>query len=168
MLTKKQRLEQYGITTDGQILGAISRCCDILGNGKNKAAKVFIEKICRHESHFGTYPDSSKKYGEGLSQFDKISFDDVVARTKDKHIKTVLKYYGFNIKEMDYEELRHNLSLQIVMTRLKLKLIPDVFPVDDDGQWEYYKKYWNTESGKATREKWDKDTVGKCYFSVGE
>ena len=166
-MKKNERLNTYGCSSDTQILNSISRCCDILGNGKHNASKLLMEKTISHESHLGNYPDKSLTYGEGVSQFDEKTFYDIVDRTKKEHKNIVLKYYGFDIDQIKYSELRYNLELQIVMTRLKYKKVTAPIPISDDEQYEYYKEYWNSDLGKANRVKWDNDTKD-CYFSVGD
>lgn len=174
MLTKKQRLEQYGIEDDIQILSGIIKACSIFGNGKNNNAKINIEKLIRHESHFGNITDHSEEYGEGLCQFDKKTFMWVISKLKEDNYKEdrllFIKHYGFDIKYCVYEELRNNSDLSIALCRLRYKFVPAVFPSDDLGMYDYYKKWWNGEGengGAATREKWDNDTKD-CYFKSGE
>ena len=169
MLTKKQRLEQYGITSDEQVLAMIERACDIFGNGANNTAKINIEKLVRHESHLGNYKDDSKEYGEGLSQFDRPTFDWVIEKLQSNKYyderELFKKYYGFPLAMVQYDDLRHLPDVAIALTRLRYKFVPSVFPSDELGMYEYYKEFWNG-GGAATREKWDRDTKD-CFFKVG-
>ena len=52
--------------------------------------------------------------------------------------------------------LETNLSAMIGFVRLHYRRIPKPLPKmsDLDSQWLYYKKYYNTEQGKATHEHW--------------
>ena len=68
MLNKNERLNQYGITSDIQVLVGIEWVCDVFGNGSNNNAKLLLEKTIRHESKLGNYKDSSKEYGESVAQ----------------------------------------------------------------------------------------------------
>ena len=50
--------------------------------------------------------------------------------------------------------LETNLSIMISMVRLHYRRVPKPLPRTLDEQWLYYKKYYNTEQGKATHEHW--------------
>ena len=50
--------------------------------------------------------------------------------------------------------LETNLSIMICMVRLHYRRVPKPLPKTLDEQWLYYKKYYNTEQGKATHEHW--------------
>jgi len=171
-MTKNEKLKTYGFTEKSQILSSIERCCDIFGNGSTNAAKVMIEKTIKHETHFGEFPDKHRKTGEGLSQFDEPTFDWVIKKlTTDTDykddIELLYKYYGIDIFNVTYQNLRFNLDLQSFLTRMKYKFVPSAFPIDDLGQYEYYKKHWNSSKGDATYEKWVQDTKN-CFFKVGD
>lgn len=172
-MTKEKRLEQYGITSDKQITGMIDRVCDIFGNGKHNNAKVNIEKLIRHESHFGNITDYSKEHGEGLTQIDRKTFYWILnkintGRKYRNDLELFNKYYGFHLNSTNtrYEDLRYLPDVSIVLCRLRYKFVPELFPNDDDGMYEYYKKWWNG-NGDASREKWDNDTK-ECHFKVGD
>lgn len=55
-----------------------------------------------------------------------------------------------------------NFSFMVLSCRYFYMEIPDALPhrQDFEGMWRYYKKYWNTEKGKATKahffKMWDK------------
>jgi len=146
MLTKKQRLEQYGISSDMQVLGMIERVCDIFGNGSSNAAKINIEKLIRHESHFGNIKDHSKEHGESICQIDEPTFDWIIDKCindydyKDE-CTLFQKYYYMNLEDIDYEHIRYLPEISIVLCRLRYKFVPEAFPIDDDGMWYYYKTH---------------------------
>ena len=50
--------------------------------------------------------------------------------------------------------LETNLSIMNSMVRLHYRRVPKPLPRTLDEQWLYYKKYYNTEQGKATHEHW--------------
>lgn len=169
-MTKQNRLKQYGITSDIQIIGMIDRVCDIFGNGKNNNAKVNIEKLIRHESHFGNITDYSGDYGEGLSQIDEGTFEWIMEKLNSvsysDEYTLFQNHYGFNFTDIGYEDLRIMPEVAIALTRLRYKFVPDLFPSDNIEQFDYYKKHWNG-GGAATLEKWNKDTKN-CYFKSGD
>ena len=173
-LSKIERLEYYGITSDNQILGMIERVCDIFGNGVNNAAKIFIEKISRHESHLCDIKDHSENYGEGPTQLDRETFTWILEKLDtSRYVDEVLlfeQYYFSDIKKLRYKDLRSRPDVSLAITRLRLKFIPEPFPIDDEGMWNMYETYWNGKGengGAATREKWDRDTKD-CFFKVGD
>ena len=50
--------------------------------------------------------------------------------------------------------LETNLAAMIAFCRLHYRRVPKKLPKTLDEQWLYYKKYYNTEQGKATHEHW--------------
>ncbi len=50
--------------------------------------------------------------------------------------------------------LETNLAAMIAFCRLHYRRVPKKLPKTLDEQWLYYKKYYNTEQGKATNEHW--------------
>ena len=50
--------------------------------------------------------------------------------------------------------LETNLAAMIAFCRLHYRRVPKALPKTLDEQWLYYKKYYNTEQGKATHEHW--------------
>ena len=54
------------------------------------------------------------------------------------------------------EQLATNLSYATAVARLQYYRHPEALPLEGSlhGLWMYYKKYWNSFSGKATEEKW--------------
>ena len=50
--------------------------------------------------------------------------------------------------------LETNLAAMIAFCRLHYRRVPKTLPKTLDEQWLYYKKYYNTEQGKATHEHW--------------
>ena len=50
--------------------------------------------------------------------------------------------------------LETNIAAMIAFCRLHYRRVPKALPKTLDEQWLYYKKYYNTEQGKATHEHW--------------
>tara|TARA_R110000851_G_scaffold105565_5_gene224057 strand:- start:177 stop:689 length:513 start_codon:yes stop_codon:yes gene_type:complete len=166
MLNKEERLSQYGITSDMQVLSGIQWVCDVFGKDLNNNAKLLLEKTIKHESKLGNYKDSSKEYGESVAQIDKRTFDWITDKLKkDNYLETrnlFNKHFGFPLSTLVYEDLRTIQNIGIFLCRMRYKFVPEAIPSDSLGQYEYYKKWWNG-NGAATLEKWDKDTKN-CYF----
>lgn len=170
-INKDERLQTYGFKEDIEIFGTISLVCSVLGNGSKQNADLNLEKIARTESHLGNYKDDEEEYGESPFQFDRLTFHDTIRRTKEEDKKIVFKYFSIILDEIEYEDLRFNLLASTILARLKYKLVPLVFPNNDDldGQYDYYKTYWNgkdtedEKGGKSTKEHF-LDLTKDCYF----
>jgi len=152
-MLNSNRFKYYGVLDgelgDYQIKVDIALVCGLLGNGSNDNADTLIQMTINSESQNGYAIDHSKNYGEGLGQFDRIAFDDVKARARQKH-KDILKLLIIDVDNARYEDLRKSARLQIAFIRLKYLLIPQAVPTNFNDLYAYYKKYYNTENGKAT------------------
>lgn len=168
----------YGKLSDINTLKNIKLICDLLGYGKNKVAhKLIIETLCS-ETVFGYYKDTDKydTSGIGIGQFDSIGFEDTKKRSiKNETIYNLLKQYGIDLNLIDLEHLRYNVFLSVLFIRLKYRLIKDEIPLDLNERYYYYKKYYNSLSGKANKEgfifklelfykNWVNDFDFGCYF----
>lgn len=146
-------LKYYGVPVIGKdqiIDGLIYYVCGVLGNGKNNNAYIMIRETIMSETLYAEAKDYSIEYGEGLGQFDKIAFEDVRKRANLKHKKIIKECTNLDIEECNYEDLRKNPLLSVVFIRLKYLLIPETIPLNAIDRYNYYKKYYNTLSGKAT------------------
>ena len=166
MLNKRERLDQYGITSDMQVLAGIQWVCDVFGNGLNNNAKLLLERTIRHESKLGNYKDSSKGWGEGTSQIDLETFkwmQDKLGEVNYLETRQLFhKHFGFPLSSLLYEDLRTIANTGIFLCRMRYRFVPAVIPNGSLGQYQYYKKWWNG-SGAATLEKWNNDTKD-CFF----
>jgi len=152
-MLQSQRFKDYGVLTgtlgDYQIKVDIALVCGLLGNGANNNADKLIQETINSESQNGNYPDSTKTFGEGLGQFDKIAFYDVKQRARQSH-KKLLNLILVDVDNAKYEDLRKSARLAVAFIRLKYLLIPEAIPKHFNERYAYYKKYYNTELGKAT------------------
>ena len=166
MLNKEERLSQYGITSDMQVLAGTEWVCDVFGNGSNNNAKILLEKTIRHESKLGNYKDSSEEWGEGTGQIDKLTLiwmKDKLSEGNYLETRNLFnKHFGFPLNTLEYEDLRRVQNVGTFLCRMRYKFVTDTIPIDNLGQYEYYKKWWNG-NGAATLEKWNNDTQN-CYF----
>ena len=149
---KSNSFRFYGVPPIGKdifIKQIINYVCFILGNGGNNNADLLIGETIKSETQNATAEDYSSDYGEGLGQFDKVAFDDVISRVKSKKEK-VLKYFLIDLDKVKYEDLRNSPVLSVVLIRLKYLLVPSEIPLDVKERYEYYKKWYNSIKGKAT------------------
>ena len=114
------------------------------GANQNNLSK-FLFEICAVESDFGNAIDRTLNSGEGLTQFDKVTYNEL----RDDAIKN--KWIVYNIANTEYNALRTNPKLQIFMARYFIyRRIPVSIPADLAGRAKQWKKYYNTHLGAGT------------------
>lgn len=138
-------LKLYGNET---LEGMAYRIVTVLGECQEHI-DILVETACA-ETAAGTLKDPTRYAGMGLTQFDKIPFQDVVRRTRESNKAAVFEHFGVDLDDVHWEELRHNPMLALIMTRLKYKLIPAPIPKSLEGRAAYWKEHYNTEAGKGT------------------
>lgn len=163
MITKdSKRFKSYGvlngISGDMQLKVYIALITKILGNGKNKVVDLFIQEIINAETQNGYFPDNALEYGEGIGQFDRIAFDDVKTRTRSRN-KKKLKFIGIDVDNARYEDLRGNALLSIAFMRLKLLLVTAQIPIGKTERFKYYKRWYNSSTGKSNIAHWNNSQI---------
>lgn len=146
----KMRL-YYGLINENQIEELTILVCNCLGYGKNNSADKLIMETIASETQYGTYEDKTKYVAQGLCQFDKMPFEDVVNRTSKKNKIKLYDCFGIHLSFISWEDLRYNPLLSIIMCRLKYLLIREEIPPDRESRYDYYKKWYNSYDGKATK-----------------
>lgn len=137
----------YGINGgNNEILQIIAEITNNYNFGANKNnLSKFLFEICAVESDFGWAKDYTTNSGEGLTQFDKPTYNEL----RQSAIWSGLKPY--NLETTEYNSLRKNPKLQIFMARYFLyKRIPQAIPADIAGRAKQWKKYYNTHFGAGT------------------
>lgn len=137
----------YGVTGgNNEILDIIAEVTNRYNFGANKNnLSKFLFEICAVESDFGDARDYTTLSGEGLTQFDKATYNEM------KQSAIASGYKPYNIENTEYNALRKNPRLQIFMTRYFLyKRIPQAIPADIAGRAKQWKKYYNTHLGAGT------------------
>jgi len=124
--------------------------CDVLGHSSTGCAVKLLLETAAQETKLGGYRDETAyAAGSGLCQFDRIAFEDVQRRVRDVHAHRVLVAFGINVRAVKYRELEHNPFLSLIFCRLFYLLIPEAVPVTLQARAEYWKRYYNTASGKG-------------------
>jgi len=83
-----------------------------------------------------------------------LSYRPDMMKTIARAICVKLSYF-INPQEDEWAWiLETNLAAMIAFCRLHYRRVPKKLPKTLDEQWLYYKKYYNTEQGKATHEHW--------------
>lgn len=152
--------KHYGlIGGDIQIMSDILLACTIINaSNVNEASKLLADTIAV-ESMNGKAIDYSTQYGEGLTQFDKGTFEYIKEYFKDSKYNNMhqrIKNFLFiDIRSANYEDLRKRPLLSIIYARLLYFTINEPLPTGDVfARYEYYKKYYNSVLGKTTLTKY--------------
>ena len=141
----------YGVESIGQVKKDTVRVCNALGGGLN-VQKQMLETACT-ETKLGTYPDSHpEKMGVGLCQHDEINIDDLHLNGEPRHFKIVKEVFGYDIPKVLLKDLSEDPLLSLICCRLSYKRIPARIPSMLVERAVYWKRYYNTESGKGTVE----------------
>ena len=141
----------YGVINLKRIDEDAQMICDCIGHGLYETAKEMIIETAIAETGLGQIEDKTAGAGMGITQFDKLPFDDLKKRSltyKDK----ILKDLGVDITLVEWEHLRYNSFLSLLFCRLLYKPFSEEIPKDKLGRASYWKKYYNTKLGKGTIE----------------
>ena len=149
----------YGVVVgDIQIQGYIKIACNVINPSNAKDSELLLAELIAVESNNGNAVDFSPNYGEGLTQFDRSTFDYVkkhFSQTKYYDLMQKIKTYCLvDLQNSEYEDLRKSPMLSVVMARLRFYMLPNSIPDTKLGRWEMYKKYFNSELGATTKEKY--------------
>lgn len=134
----------YGLTNENQLKEIAILVCNCLGHGSNNTAVELLIETCGAETKFGQYEDPTKFAGQGLCQFDKLPFKDVLDRTSRNNKLKIYNTFGVHLDYIQWECLRYNPLLSLIMCRLKYILIREAIPPDIQGRAIYWKKYYNS------------------------
>ena len=155
----KNEFKYYGLLFgENQIKAFITLACKVISPGTEKEASLLLAETIAVESDNGKAKDYSASYGEGLTQFDKGTFDYIQSYyslskfdTLTNKIKALLLV---DVKNSDYTDLRKSPMLSIIFARLLYLKVPAKIPNTKFGRWEYYKKYFNSSLGATTQAKY--------------
>lgn len=122
----------------------------------SQAAEDLLIGTAAQESCVGTYITQIKGPAKGIFQMEPATEKDLweyIVR-KDLHylVGTVSGVFGPNPLHLE-----GNLIYQIIMARIFYLRVKERIPDGIEAQARYYKKYWNTEAGKATVEQYMKN-----------
>ena len=146
----------YGLSRPNQLWEMTFDVCSTLKGPDDNLKDILILMLatCYQETHMGALRDKTRyAAGTGIMQFDKFPYKDINNRSK-KYYDICLKKFNINIPKLEYRELELSPLASIVMARIKYKLVPHKSPSWDDfeNMWLYYKTWYNSMLGKATKE----------------
>ena len=127
----------------------------------SKTAEELLLMTIAHESQNGEYLRQVNGVALGICQMEPRTHDDIWDNFLEYRRELSQMLYEINTCEID--ELVWNLKYAIAMCRVHYYRVPEALP-SAQGEVEnlillskYAKKYYNTEAGKATAEKYYKD-----------
>ena len=144
----------YGVINSTQIVDTARYVCEVLGNGANNKALDLLLETARAETSMGKTKDRSKNAGMGLTQVDKGTFVDILERVSFADSAVIQEKMNINLTWILWEDLRYNVLLAFLFTRLKYKKIPEEIPINLEGRAIYWKQFYNSYAKNA------KGTVG--------
>lgn len=140
--------QYYGARNESEIKDAITETASKYAWGANftDLYNALFEIVCA-ETNFGHAKDTTLESGEGLTQFDKVTFNELFSQAKlEKKLPT--EFY-----ELTYYDLRKNPRFSLFMARYFLfKRVSHKIPSTIEGRAADWKKYYNTIYGKGTVE----------------
>jgi len=139
----------YGLVNRHHLSDAIKEVCECLGNGANNNADKLLYETCGAETSHGNAKDKSKYAGMGITQIDKLPFQDILDRVQKSDKQKVKDYFNIDIDLVGWEHLRYNPLLGLIFTRLKYKKVPVVIPATLEDRAKYWKRYYNTYAKNA-------------------
>jgi len=143
-------MRYYGLVNEKEAYIIVDEICKHLGFGANRTADIMLIETARAETNLGLTKDRSIiSQGVGLTQIDKIAFDDIKTRSM-KHNEKIKENLKTDLSVVTYEMLAYSPFLAFLFTRLKYKLIPEEIPTTIEERAKYWKKYYNTSAGAGT------------------
>jgi len=112
---------------------------------------------CAVESNGGSYVRQIKGPALGIYQMEPATHQDIWINYIHSRM-SLMTILGMNFHcngNIDADRLVYDLRYATVMARLHYRRVSEPLPNKDDitGMYEYYKKHYNTPSGKSTKEK---------------
>jgi hypothetical protein len=119
-------------------------------------AEELLVFTCAAESNGGTYLQQVKGPALGIYQMEPKTYTDIwtnFIRARSQLATLMGIHYGCT-RIPEVERLIYDLHFATAMTRIHYLRIKGNLPgaKDVEGLWEYYKKHYNTEKGKAKKE----------------
>lgn len=141
-----------------EIKSKILMACRVISPGTVDKAKLLLAETIAVESRNGQATDYSEAYGEGLTQFDRGTFEyikEYFSKPKYQELRAKIKtYLQVDITKAKYKDLRKSPMLSIVFARLLYYKVPYAIPETLIGRWQYYKQHFNSVKGATTQSKY--------------
>lgn len=127
----------------------------VLGNGPNNNMDLLLLATLAQETNMGNYRDRNPNhYGIGIAQIEMETLKYIKRWVKNDAKYLAEKIYdswGINIQHIGLEEIRDDIFTSMVVARLLYEMRMRRYPESKSDIWYFYKKYYNTYRGKATK-----------------
>ena len=140
----------YGLVHKNDLEIIAIKVCECLGNGANGKAVDLLLETAGAETGRGLTKDLTLGAGMGITQIDKLPFQDIKDRCRKEDRVRIYDFFNIDIDLVEWEHLRYNPLLCMIFTRLKYKKIPNIIPTSLYDRADYWKIFYNTEEGKGT------------------
>lgn len=122
----------------------------------SKDAEEVLVFTCAAESEGGTFLHQIKGQALGIYQMEPNTYSDIwvnYIRARNQLATLMALHFGCN-KIPEVSRLIYDLHFATAMTRIHYLRVKPVLPdaKDIDAIWEYYKKHYNTDKGKAKKD----------------
>ena len=150
-----KEFKYYGlIGGDLEIKAKIYMVCKVISPATIENASKLLAETVAIETRNGKAVDYSDSYGEGLTQFDRPTFEDIKSYYSNPRFNDLMKdiktYLFIDVLNFKYEDLRRSPMASLVFARLLYLRVPSAIPDTVAGRYEYYKKYFNSILGAST------------------
>ena len=123
----------------------------------SKDAEEILVFTCAAESLGGHYLAQVKGPAVGIYQMEPATYTDIwINFIRNRNSMATLLAIHFNCSRIpEVDRMIWDLNFATVMARIHYLRVKENLPssTDVEGMWEYYKKYYNTVKGKASKEK---------------
>jgi hypothetical protein len=122
----------------------------------SKDAEELLVFTCAAESLGGTFLHQIKGPALGIYQMEPATYTDIwvnFIRARNKIATLMAMHFNCN-KIPEVERMIYDLHFATAMARIHYLRIPGKLPDSSsvEALWDFYKKYYNTEKGKAKKE----------------
>lgn len=122
----------------------------------SKEAEEILVFTCASESSGGTFLHQIKGTALGIYQMEPSVYTDIwVNYIRARNQLATLMALHFNCNKIpEVDRLIYDLHFATAMARIHFLRVKPLIPKTNDveGLWEYYKKFYNTEKGKAKKD----------------
>ncbi len=129
----------------------------------SESAEEIIIATLAQETLGGCFVRQVKGPALGIYQMEPVTYDSLWAHyiSQDENLARRILNGCQYLQRPPAEHLVHNLKLATMMTRIYYRQVRDPLPAKDDieGIWNYYKIFYNTTLGSATKDQFMKNYV---------
>lgn len=138
------------------VINPVLKILDLLNDRppKGRGTIELLLGTAMQESELGVWLHQISGPAIGIWQIEPATARDLLNWLRAGHTELYQTLLTLSAQNFDLDEqMAGNLYFACAMARLYYWRIPEPLPAagDIEGQWQYYKKYYNTPAGAATR-----------------